>query len=249
MPQFDLDWLLQFEPPTHLCEKCFAINQPAFPDDETLPPRCSICGVIYRATRDYAAYDFERYLSSEARTGIQFADPISHGIKLAEIARDLRSHRPRRSHIWNLNELLLAADQFVHFMSWGINHTFIGALKLVSNRVPVRGIVSNISADFTEQELQDAAQDNPNFLCQIFDRAHAPHTKMIVIDGLIMLSGSPNLTTGSWRKIGANLEKLTVETHLDKVSYEHNRYFSSIWGRGSRIGDQIRMSFRIQPPP
>ena len=55
------------------------------------------------------------------------------------------------------------------------------------------------------------------------------HTKLIVIDGLLAISGSPNLTTESWRKMVANKERLDIVTDVSKVVADNNRYFSSHW--------------------
>jgi hypothetical protein len=241
MSQFDLDSLLQFDPPSHLCEKCFAINQPSLDNDNRdWEPTCSICGVKYLATSDYGRWRVADYLGNEANTGIRFSEPLVHGKKLAKIARYLNAEKCSRSRVEILSDLFLASEQFIHFVSHNISHLFIGALKLVSHRVSVRGIVSNVK-DYTVRELLDYPEEAPNFRCLVFDGYDAPHTKMIVVDGLVLLEGSVNLTTNGWRKIEKDRESLKAETNTVNVINDHNRYFSSIWAQRSRIGDCISM--------
>lgn len=186
------------------------------------------------------------YLDREACTGIRFSEPLVHGKKLARIARHLNAERSSRSRVEILSELFLASEQFIHFISQNISHPFIGALKLVSHRVYVRGIVSNVS-DYTESELLDYPEEARDFRCLVFNGCDAPHTKMIVVDGLVLLEGSVNLTTNGWRKIAKDRERLRAETNTVTVINDHNRYFSSIWAQRSRIGDCISM-ISDEPP-
>jgi hypothetical protein len=242
MSRFDLDSLLDYDPPSYLCQKCFAINQPSFKNyDEDSQPTCSVCHVKYIGTRDYPPWHFAAYLDREAGTGINFSDPIAHGKKLATIARELREETCFRPRLMILNDLLLAAEQFVHFMSWNINHVFIGSLKLISHRVPVRGIVSRVGEQFTMAELIDDRDEAPQFRCEVFNGRDAPHTKLIIVDGLVELEGSVNLTLEGWRKSEKNRDKLRVETDIASVFTDNNRYFSSIWAERSDIGDYIDM--------
>ena len=248
MSGFDLSSLLEFRPPEYLCEKCCAINQPAFDQrgSKTILT-CEVCGVRYVATNEYEVWAIDEFLRRESGTGIRFRAPFKHGGTLARIARNLKLENEYFPHMRSLGELFLAAEQFIHFMSWGINQSFIGSLKLISHRVAVRGIVSNVNDNFTRSELLEFPRESPGFRCEIFDGHDAPHTKLIVVDGLVALAGSANLTVGSWRKIGHNRDRLTVETDLSRVAYEHNRYFAPLWGGRSRIGSQIRMECRGLP--
>jgi PLD-like domain len=241
MSQFDIDDLLEFDPPRYLCKKCFAIDQPPIDQySEDHPATCSVCGIKYIGTPDYAPWDFDHYLKAEAYTGISFADPMAHAMKLARIARHLRPDTRNRPHLLTLYDLLLAAEQFVHFNTWGINQVFIGMLKVISRRVAVRGIVSNVDR-FATDELTGHRWEAPDFRCEVFNGPNAPHTKMIVVDGLIALGGSANLTLESWRSLEHNRNALTVKTNRSEVISDHNYYFSSIWAQRSDIHDDISM--------
>jgi phosphatidylserine/phosphatidylglycerophosphate/cardiolipin synthase-like enzyme len=234
-------------PPRHLCRKCLAIDQPQWDQyDEDRPARCSVCGVQYIATEGYPLWCFDDYLEREVGTSLRFSDPISHATRLARLARQLQTVRGSRPHLFILNELLLAAEQFVHFVSWGINHSFIGSLKTISHRVPVRGIVSNVN-DYTTSELTAYPEESPRFECEVFQGYSAPHTKLIIVDGLVALGGSANLTLESWRKIKDGRDRLTVETNTEKVMRDHNDHFSHIWAQRSHIGDHIQMEKQRAP--
>lgn len=243
MPGFDISDLVRFNPPRHLCEKCCAIDQPRH--DRIRggfgPVCCSVCRVEYVATPHYPRSEFESYLSREARLDVRFSDPIAHGRTLAEIAgRFGRSDRyPPDLHTFY--ELLLASESFIHITSMNITHVLIGALKLISHRVRVRGIVTGVRDD-TAEELTDYRGEAPNFLCHVFESGRdAPHGKLIIVDGLVAIKGSANLTHQAWRNTGRGLEILEIVTDVSLVRDLNNKYFSPIWGRRSTIGDSIDM--------
>jgi len=125
-----------------------------------------------------------------------------------------------------------------------MSHQFIGALKLVSQRIPVRGIVSGADAP-TIRELKEFPREAPRFQCQIFAESDLirdfPHQKLIVVDGLIAIKGSTNLSLSGWRKVTQDLELLEVVTNVNGVIDLNNRYFSPLWGKCSELGDNIEM--------
>ena len=110
----------------------------------------------------------------------------------------------------------------------------IGALKLTSQRIPVRGIVSLPSDNATAlNESQEKDEESPMFQVKTFlgssTYSQLPHQKLIVIDGLLAFKGSVNLSQNSWRKIPDNYEDLEIITDVDQVIEHHNRLFSYIW--------------------
>jgi hypothetical protein len=241
MAGFDLDSLVEFQPPTHLCENCFAINQPdfrAYGEDED--PTCSVCGVRYIGTDDYASSECEKYFEYESRNYVRFSRPLIHGQKLAKSARELRADTHRQPRVTRLNDLLLGAEHFIHFMSFNINHIFIGVLKLLSHKVQVRGIVSNVE-DFAYSELIEYGHEAPNFQCKVLEGEETAHSKLIVVDGLVALHGSVNLILKSWRSIDQKRENLAIETDLSRVRDMNNNLFSHIWQHHTRNRDYIYM--------
>jgi hypothetical protein len=137
-----------------------------------------------------------------------------------------------------------AVKQFIHFTTYNMSYQFIGALKLVSQRVPVRGIVAGADAS-TIWELKELPREAPRFQCQVFAESDAirdfPHQKLIVVDGLVAIKGSTNLTLNGWRKVNQDLELLEVVTNVNSVIELNNRYFSPLWGKWSDVGDSIDM--------
>lgn len=137
------------------------------------------------------------------------------------------------------------AKKFIHFISLGISHQFLGALKTVSQGIPVKGIVSLTSSQtYQLPELSNYTHESPNLeikpMCEtIFNWDRIPHQKLIVIDGLIAFKGSANLTLTAWRKAERNLEEIELITNLEEVIYLHNRYFSPVWADFSSDGKAI----------
>ena len=130
MSGFDISNLVRFNPPRYLCEKCLAIDEPAY-NRRGSESVCSVCHVEYLATDGYQKAEVDRYLSCEARLGVRFSDPIAHGRTLAEIAGKFNgSSGPGRYYppdLHTLYDLLLAAESFIHFSSMNITHVLIGA--------------------------------------------------------------------------------------------------------------------------
>jgi hypothetical protein len=55
------------------------------------------------------------------------------------------------------------------------------------------------------------------------------HGKLIVVDGLVAVSGSSNFNHQAWRKASDDFETITVDTSVDRVRELNNRHFSSHW--------------------
>ena len=67
----------------------------------------------------------------------------------------------------------------------------------------------------------------------------------MIIDGLIAIKGSTNLTLTGWRKVNQDLELLEVVTSVNNIIDLNNRLFSPLWGKCSDLGDTIEMKFEI----
>ena len=169
---FDINSLLEFEPPTYYCQKCCALNLPQEPwEDFPQQIECPIGGVSYVETDQYSISHVTDYLRDVANTGIEFSDAVSHGRSLAQIAHQLRMRSDIQPPIQGLFTLIGAAKQFIHFTTYNVSHQFIGALKLVSRRIPVRGIIAGADAS-TVRELKEFPRE-ALFECQAFKGSDA----------------------------------------------------------------------------
>lgn len=114
--------------------------------------------LVKRRDHDRVVKTDGAYLKSQ-RCFIEFQNLIAHGRTLATIAHRTRSYinAQDRSSVSEyppmraLFAALLNAEQFVHFVSYGISPLMIGSLKMAALRVPVRGIVSNLSSNLVEE--------------------------------------------------------------------------------------------------
>lgn len=132
-----------------------------------------------------------------------------------------------------LLEAFSSARYFIHFTTYGISAMLLGALKLASLRVGVRGIVSGVKNDTMAKEIYEYAGETPDMHLRVFqnDAPFFPHQKIIVIDGLLAFKGSANMTDFGWRKAAHGREVIELVTELGEVAELHNRFFSPIWAQ------------------
>ena len=247
---FDIRTLADFRPPRFLCEKCLGLLLTA-PKSTKSPdgnPHCPVCGVEYLPSKLYPRWRVDEYLASQGCGLVsQFDNMLKQCIDLARTTAPSSPLENEQPPLNNLLEALSLAKAFVHFTSFGIDQFFIGALKLVAQRVPVRGIVSNVDSERTLDELTAFAKDAPhgNFAIKHFlrDGAYyeAPHQKLIVVDGLLAFKGGANLTLNGWRKAAKKpvLDHVEVVTRTDEVIALHNRLFAPVWAQRSDLGPTI----------
>lgn len=162
-------------------------------------------------------------------------DVLEHATSLGSIAswmRALVKNECPGSVVETLFDAFTRARHFIHFSTFGISLTFIGALKLAAQSVDIRGIVSNPSS-FCLSELTEFPDEAPRFKAHVFGTSNpirdVPHQKLIVIDGLLAFKGSVNLTVEGWRKVEKGLDMLEVVTDVQEVVSLHNSYLSPIW--------------------
>jgi hypothetical protein len=254
---FDIASLLGFSPATFLCDRCLALwKQVPEKRDPTLKVECPICRVKYTSFGELKYVELVNYLEGKSLR-IQFDDLIQHSRTLAGVATKARQfllasddsfarkynpYLPMRA----LFEALLNAQKFVHFVTFGCSPVLMGAIKMVAQRVPVRGIVSN-SADWVKEEFVTNKDEAPHLDVRIFERSDrredwqaASHSKLIVIDGLLLFKGAANLTTEGWRKAARRLDVLEIETNVNEVISFHNNYFSPVWA-GFNADEEINI--------
>lgn len=244
MTGFDLDSLLHFTPPEYLCENCYAVLRPT-PDVKV--GRCPVCQIYYAPTAEFPRC--ADYLASKG-LAMRLDDPLAHAQTLAQIARQARTALSLPDHEYPPLRALLAAladaRQFVHFTTFGISALLIGALKVIAQRVPVRGVISGVKHETLQRELTGYHDEAPLLDLRLFpqDSEWFPHQKIIVVDGLLAFKGSANLTDFGWRKAAQGREVIEVVTDMDDVIELHNRFFSGVWADFKRTqpGAQIVMS-------
>jgi len=256
---FDISTLLQFSHARYLCENCFALLPTGLKrDPETDWGECPVCGVKYLTTDRFPAWWGDDYLKSQ-HLYIEFKDLESHCAEFAWVARDMRLslvEYPRGNYInpplYFLLRAFSNAGKFIHFTSYGLSHMFLGALRMVTQNlahvgsfVNVRGVVSNVDNQMRKEltEHQDVA---PNMEVRIFERSEkpeswdaVPHQKIIIIDGVMAIKGSANLTVSGWRKAAQGREIIEVVTDIREVIDLNNRFFSPVWAEFSDVQEIV----------
>jgi len=243
---FDIESLLHFKPPRYLCQKCKGIFPEVFSDYKLNIAECPICRVKYLPTTDYSAFTFGKYLDNSG-FGLKFDNLIEHCRKYGTILKKLKDHVEKNSFFDDyppmraLLDTFLNAQKFIHFSSYGISLVLYGALKAISQKVNIRGIISNVKSDQLD-ELTKHKDEAPQIDLRIFqrgeelkDRLGIPHQKFIIIDGLIAFKGSANLTLDGWRKFEVGREIIEFVTDVNEAIELNNRYFSPIWAEASDV--------------
>jgi len=245
-PNFDISTLWDFRPPSFSCEKCrgLYVTPMEFEKTEIGGSLCPFCGVQYVPSED-CTYPLV-YLRKWGET-FDSSD-LAHAQSLARVAAQFRNSSPHTPPLRCLFVALARAKHFVHFTTYGISHQMIGALKMTAQRVPVRGVVSNVEGN-TLSELTENEREAPKMDIKVYGSekgwADMPHQKLIVIDGLIAFKGSANLTLNGWRSAALGKDFIEVVTDVGETLDLHNRYFSPVWAELSGIGDNILMEADI----
>lgn len=225
MSGFDIDGLIDFRPPQHLCEHCYALLS-------DFRGVCPVCGVRYLLNEEVGSY--RDYFRARG-LGIDFNDLVGHSQRLARIARQVRAalatpdsgYPPLRG----LLSAISSAEHFIHFTSYGISSLLIGALKMAAQRIVVRGLIAGVKHDNVLRELTDHQYDAPGMHIRIFPNAGSffPHQKILVIDGLLAFKGSANMTDFAWRRAAQGHEMIESVTTSGDVIEVNNRFFSPTW--------------------
>jgi hypothetical protein len=248
MSDFDIAKFANFEPPKYLCPRCLGIDKAE--DDfwgnipkswhsyNTSPPGsyiCNICNIKYVPNKDFNnIHDYlERW-----NCVIEYENLTERFTTLAKVASNFNMDSSARLRIFRkpalfcLYEILNQAQNFVHFTTWGLSWDFIGMLALLSHRVAVKGIVSSCDDKKTKQIKESIKYGGNGFEIipiPVNESPFKPHQKLIVIDGLIAITGSANLTINAWDNIDKGLEHIVIETRPDKVLDLNNTLFSPVW--------------------
>lgn len=256
MSSFDILPLARHSPPVFLCMNCAGIW--AYPEDgedlygpdpdgETSDcTKCYLCGCVFVQGGGVSLRQFcQRYG--------YYVPPEEYYDQAWALAGVVSLFEECGPCLHVLLEAISRARWFVHFTTYGISHQIIGALKLASHRVSVRGIVS-CADESVEREVRIHSPDggayfgtmNPEFSIYTTpatndarENSSIPHQKLVIVDGLLAFKGSANLTLSGWRKAAEGLDLIELVTDVDEVARLNNQFFSPLIGR-------IRRAVRIE---
>jgi phosphatidylserine/phosphatidylglycerophosphate/cardiolipin synthase-like enzyme len=159
---------------------------------------------------------------------------LEHAKRLAVLAAQLDGPDYDIAPIRLLVQLLLSARSFVHLMSTGLSQEMLGVLRTIGELVSVAAIFSSIDKN-TANELGELQRDGVPIEAFVAGTRPSsddlPHTKLIVVDGVIAIAGSVNFTAKAWRKAANRMENVEVVTDLPKIVRLNNNYFAHHWGR------------------
>lgn len=226
----------------HLCPRCAGIIGEAVPRDPDGISFCPTCDTKFfpddQCTKCgnsdsslYAWLKEQQCAFSSTLPAATHTDTLAHMAHWVDVDPLYPMH--------GLFETLARAQWFVHFVSWGISHVILGALKLLEAKgVVVRGIVSG-SLDRTISELATSKNEFESQGMSIVTiprtNAAAPHQKVVVVDGVVAFKGSANLTMPAWRKVAHDLELIEVVTDRNQVQRLHNQLFARAWLRFGEV--------------
>ena len=240
MHGFDIETLVDFQPPGYRCENCLSLwSRDYFKD---LKDRsCRYCGVKYVSDSSTPGASISEYLRKEG-FAIEFTDPLSHARDLAKIARNIAlRENPPDPEYWEypymkaLLQAFAVAQSFVHFVTFGSLPDFmIGVMKLAAQRIHVNGVVSSPGGSSLSRVLKSVNEDKAEasklklkvLASEVED---LPHQKLVVVDGLFAFKGSANLHHQAWRKAEDKKENIEVVTDIQEVVRLNNTYFSPAW--------------------
>ena len=104
------------------------------------------------------------------------------------------------------------------------------------------------------EEISDTG-DAPNFDVKMIDTgrggdwSNAPHQKLIIIDGLLAITGSANLTTPGWRKVRQGQEQVEAVTDLARIAELNNRNFSRNWANQRKLDGDWKPTIEMDVIP
>lgn len=246
---FDIATLPDFTPPVARCAECEAFFPPELGTSiqETACPVCDVQyvpsvpiyqgiyggGFQYLAGWGSAGTLVEHLATLDLTIGLP-DDPLGHAKHLAQLGALLRGSDPTVPPLRALILLLGAARSVVHLTTFGLDDFMTGVLTSAAQHRDVCVVASGVE-DRTLKTLPLLANEAPRLRVRVEGRRHADHDqmhgKLIVIDGLLAVTGSANFTHKAWRKAERDMEIVEVVTEIDRVTTLNNRYFTSAWLR------------------
>lgn len=243
VPGFDITTLTEFNPPLSRCPRCLALWTE---DRRNMYPasfRCGTCAAEFwppslPGTDKGGDYALQARLWASARSpelAINLGDDVlAHATALARIATELRGATNTLPPLNSLIRLFRAARSFIHITTFGMDEFSLGLLETVAQTVNVNVAVAGLDKRMDEP-LSYVPSEAPALEIRIDGHRHDPgdqnHGKLTVIDGLLAINGSANLTNKAWRKAAVNMEIVDLVADLERVRELNNRYFSHTWAR------------------
>jgi len=245
MSNFNIETILDFKLPAFRCENCLALWSEDYHWQRDVVANkegwvCAHCGVKYLKDESASGYELSDYLDKE-RLGIHIDDPLRHARTLAKISKNMALKRnPPDNEYWSypyikaLLQSFSVAQSFVHFTSFGITDLMVGVLKLLAQRIDVRGVVSmgssrNLSRMLESLNAYKSEAGSLDVRILASDGGDLPHQKLVIIDGMFGFKGSANLSQGHWRKAEEDRDQIETVTKISDVIELNNRFFSSAW--------------------
>jgi PLD-like domain len=258
MPGFDISTLVQFSPASERCSLCLAL-WPADMDRRGKQFTCPGCEALYFASPVITSANTISLTTLGSNTGAGSngllwsptygpmyvepsagqtislgAEPMAHAICLAKLANQLRHDGPDNPPLRVLMQLLQASRSFIHLTSFSFDQFTLAMLEMAAQATSIAAVLSGINP--RDQEMLDKVPaEAPDLQLRVEGTKADPrdqnHGKLIVIDGLLAVVGSANMTRPAWRKAAANMEIVDVVTDLSRVTELNNRYFSPLWWR------------------
>jgi PLD-like domain len=198
--------------------------------EDSLPPGVSATPAnLWSPTYGLMQIDFS--LGRQISIG---SEPMAHATELAKLAVELRDSSRDNPPLRVLMKLLLASQSFIHIMSFNFDEFTLALLEMAAQRTSIAATFSGVDPR-RQGVLEQVAVEAPALEYRVegtkADIGDQNHGKLIVIDGLLAVIGSPNLTRPAWRKAAANMEIVEVVSDISRVAELNNRYFSPLWKR------------------
>jgi phosphatidylserine/phosphatidylglycerophosphate/cardiolipin synthase-like enzyme len=235
---------------SYLCPRCLGLLGPRIDQAEDGTYFCRVCQSRFVNSPTHPPDDIYKWLA-DWWLKLELPDVAAQKRELQTAADGLEDNRIFGFPALDvLLTVLSKAKHHVHFMTWGISPEVVGALKLLcAMGVQVCGIVAN-ARDYLINDLAANYRESLSLEIVSFPQRESwdkPHIKLIVVDGLLAITGSANLTLAAWRKVSSDGELVSFITDEDEVVRIHNRYFSSAWLKYGRnryidLGPEIVMS-------
>lgn len=224
----DLRHIAGFAPKVYRCENCLSLSDGRWLyTSRTKNVVCPACSIEYVPSD---SYDSAREYLEASGYRSRFRDLLGHARALAILSG--RFSGEYANPLAMLVRLFNSAQEFIHFVSHGLDLVMLGILAATSERVRVYGVVNN-SAPSAVKEIQTLRDDFRRLELRTYDnpadRFGGPHQKLLVVDGLIGLTGSANLTTNSYRQAANAHNMINVITDTDEVADINNKFFSTAW--------------------
>lgn len=241
-PHLDLAGLAAFDPSLLICPNCRAMHNPRNAISDQHPVwDCPLCGrtlgtpgpQTIRALREsgHLHHDELRHSPERWSTFLRRLDMI--GSVAGELAQG------RLIELKTLLGLFELAETCIHIVTHGLISTpILNHLHTLATRVQVFAVISHMSRKAINTHGSALRHSYPQINAALLGTERGsrrmPHQKLIVIDGLMALSGSLNLTVAAWERAGLGLEIIHIHSAPSEAITLNNRFFAPIWRARNR---------------